>query len=149
MWSALIEAAQKCAPNETGGFLIGLRRDRFLEVTAHTSEGLGDRSTRTTFERIGSHHQREAEDAWKGSGGLESLVGDWHSHPVGAGEPSLLDELAWHQLRSAMKRPGVAIIVTQEGPRVFLLELTPSIASVPCVLREEEGADLIFEPKLP
>jgi integrative and conjugative element protein (TIGR02256 family) len=145
--TALSDAASKCAPNETGGFLIGLRRDTSIEVTGNTSEGLGDRATRSTFERAGRHHQREAERAWKESGGFQTLVGDWHSHPVGAGEPSLMDELAWGDLLKAMKRPGVAIIVSNSGPNVYLLPSTSGVASIACELSVAEADDLIFRPK--
>ncbi|RYY17786.1 MAG: hypothetical protein EON55_01285 [Alphaproteobacteria bacterium] len=97
-------------PNETGGFLIGTRRGPHIEVTELTTQGRGDRSTSTTFERLCPSHRERIHSAWRSSGATETMVGDWHSHPVGSSRPSGTDRSAWRSLVRSNGLPMIGVI---------------------------------------
>ena len=105
---------------ETGGFLIGLRRGHDIELSNLTLESRGDIATPTTFTRKSASHRQFIIRSWNQSGGLESLVGDWHTHPRGSGTPSQADMGAWQQLSSSKVDPAVGIILAQKRFRVFV-----------------------------
>jgi len=102
-------------PMETGGFLLGLRRGRHLEVTEHTTEQKGDISTHFSFTRSSDLHAERTRSAWRQSEGYVGLVGDWHSHPVGDGAFSTTDTRAWTALCKATSHWVVGIIVGDQG----------------------------------
>lgn len=97
-------------PNETGGFLIGTRRGPHIEVTDLTTQGRGDRSTPTTFSRLCPSHRERIHSAWRSSGAMETMVGDWHSHPVGSSRPSGTDRSAWCSLVRSNGLPMIGVI---------------------------------------
>lgn len=101
-------------PLETGGFLIGRRRGAHLEVTQATYQGVNDVATRTSFDRADRAHTASAVSAWRADAGLSDVVGDWHSHPSGAGAPSDTDLRAWWTLAQAKRRPIVGLILGDE-----------------------------------
>ena len=108
-------------PKETGGFLLGFRRDLHIEITGLTEQGPGDVATGDTFERRCPSHRERIHAAWRASGQFESLVGDWHSHPVGDGEPSGLDRSAWRTLVRTSRQQMIGLIAAEvQKPRLFL-----------------------------
>lgn len=140
---------QRHLPDETGGFLIGLRRGKHIEVTDATYQGPTDRATRYSFERLDPGHERKAAAAWEGRDGLASIIGDWHSHPVGYAEPSGTDRHAWRVLAASVKAPVIGIIMADRGPPgVFLTGWTrPLLHLRQCVLIEETADELVFAPR--
>ncbi len=114
-------ARQVRLPKETGGFLIGLRRGPHIEITDLTHQGTGDYASHTSFERRDPRHRKKILASWRASGSTESLVGDWHSHPCGAPEPSATDRKAWKTLAQAVGRPVIGVIeAASSTPGVFL-----------------------------
>lgn len=112
----------KQLPRETGGFLIGLRRGPHIEVTDLTRQGPLDVATARSFTRSDPKHAREISSAWKASGALASIVGDWHSHPYGSAAPSPTDRKAWRTLARAVHRPVIGVIEAGEGmPGIYLV----------------------------
>lgn len=97
-------------PRETGGFLIGLRRGDHIEVTDLTRQADGDIATSFSFERASASHRHAILAAWRRSGELESLVGDWHSHPDGARHASATDHRSWSKLVKVTGQPVVGLI---------------------------------------
>lgn len=93
---ALVEQmlALPARPYEIGGWLLGYwTADRSsVAVTAGTPPGR--RGTPFGITIDGRHHRRRFDEAWQGSGGLVTFVGDWHSHPGGPSVPSRRDERA-------------------------------------------------------
>lgn len=141
----LIDERAQRMPLETGGFLLGLRRGDDMEVTDVTSQGMGDRATRYSFERRGAHHQRSATQAWNDGGGLVGLIGDWHSHPSGGGEASETDYHAWGKLLKSIRKPGVGVIASPAGLSIYRLEqLRRRVFATEMVLIEESDTDLVF-----
>lgn len=76
LFDALVEQRTLRQPRETGGFLLGVRRGPHLEITHHTAQGWSDIATRSSFERRGAHHQRDAEAIWRRTVGEVGLIGD-------------------------------------------------------------------------
>ena len=109
----------KHLPRETGGFLLGLRRGESIEVSEFTPQSTQDQADASSFERIDPDHQRRATKAWVRANGLVGLIGDWHTHPFGAGTPSSADKAAWCTLIDAMDAPGIGIIVVDNELCVF------------------------------
>ena len=108
-------------PNETGGFLIGIRRGPHIEVTGLTEQGSEDVARRTSFERRCRSHRDRIHAAWRTSDHFESLVGDWHSHPHGPGKASWTDGIAWRTLARAARQPIIGVVAADEVvPRLFL-----------------------------
>jgi len=97
-------------PRETGGFLIGERRGPHIQITGLTHQGQGDIATRTSFERGCSSHREAIHRAWRLSDGMQSLVGDWHSHPCGSADASSTDKSAWRTLARTSRRPIIGLI---------------------------------------
>lgn len=100
----------RCLPRETGGFLIGMRRGDHIEVTSLTRQAEGDIATSYSFERVSAAHRNAIVSAWTRSGELESLIGDWHSHPDGACHASPTDFRSWSKLRNAVRSPVIGLI---------------------------------------
>jgi integrative and conjugative element protein (TIGR02256 family) len=101
-------------PRETGGFLIGERRGPHIQVTGLTHQGRGDIATRTSFEHRDAIHR-----AWRRSDGMQSLVGDWHSHPCGSADASSTDKSAWRTLARTSNRPIVGLIDAGGLPKIY------------------------------
>jgi integrative and conjugative element protein (TIGR02256 family) len=97
-------------PLETGGFLIGERRGPHIRVTGLTNQGRGDIATRTSFERRCPSHREAIHRAWRLSYGMQSLVGDWHSHPYGSADASSTDMSAWRTLARTLRLPIIGLI---------------------------------------
>lgn len=132
-------------PLETGGFLLGARRGRHLEITEATFQGLGDIAKRTSFERLSGQHQRDASRAWSEGNGLVGLIGDWHSHPTGDAKPSETDRWAWAALTKSIRSTGIGLIAATGGISLFGIaqsrwRLTVSRA----VLIESDQNDLVY-----
>lgn len=106
-------------PRETGGFLIGERRGPHIDVTSLTQQGRGDIATRNSFERSCGSHRDAIHRAWQRSGGTQSLVGDWHSHPRGTADASSLDIAAWRTLARLSKQPVIGLIDAGALPRIY------------------------------
>ena len=97
-------------PRETGGFLIGLRRGDHIEVTSLTRQADDDIATSSSFERASASHRKAILAAWTRSAELETLVGDWHSHPDGARHASATDHRSWSKLVKVTGQPVVGLI---------------------------------------
>ena len=107
----------KRLPDETGGFLIGVRRGAHIEVIAVTEQGPGDLATSTSFERSCPSRRERIRGAWRASDHYESLVGYWHSHPIGSGDASTTDRSAWRTLARTSRQPVVGLIAVGAGRR--------------------------------
>lgn len=120
--ATIVDQRFRYLPLETGGFLIGYRRGVHLEVIDITLQEREDVATPMSFSREGGGHANKVERAWKGSARLQSVVGDWHSHPRGRAEPSSTDLKAWKQLARACTEPIVGIIAAHGEVRAFWVE---------------------------
>jgi integrative and conjugative element protein (TIGR02256 family) len=76
---------------ESGGILLGFRRDPHLEVLDSTSPGAKDLRRPYQFVRRCESHQTRATDDWKTSGKTIDYLGEWHTHPEASPMPSGID----------------------------------------------------------
>lgn len=106
-------------PCETGGFLIGERRGPHIQVTGLTQQGSGDIATSTSFERNCPSHRDTIHRAWRCSDGMQSLVGDWHSHPLGSATASSTDVSAWRTLARTARKPIIGLIDAGGLPNIY------------------------------
>ena len=95
--------------NEAAGILIGeYRGNEHIRVVDATKPCRFDKSTRFSFERQSSHHQRSVLSAWCLSEGMQTWVGEWHTHPEDHPKPSLVDINQWR--KSLPNRPMILLI---------------------------------------
>ena len=107
---------------EAGGVLIGEQRDRGLTVTLSTPPQRTDRRSRYRFNRREAGHQQLVEIAWRQSGGQQSYIGEWHSHPEPVPTPSFPDRMGWAARSVCVRKALAVIIVGQEELYVGLQE---------------------------
>lgn len=118
----LDEASMSCAGQpESGGILLGCYRGDDMEVTGRTLPGAYDGRHAFAFVRVDTVHQAAASRAWSGSGGTHTWVGEWHTHPSGAVEPSPMDLRSWARLA---RGTGLPMVFAVAAPREWGLFLT-------------------------
>jgi integrative and conjugative element protein (TIGR02256 family) len=95
------------ASREAGGILIGSYRGDHIQVTDCTSPLAADRRSRFRFHRRDHGHQAAAFRAWTASGGTDTFVGEWHTHPELIPTPSQLDLRTWTAITSRSIHPFI------------------------------------------
>jgi integrative and conjugative element protein (TIGR02256 family) len=96
---------------EAGGIFIGSYRGPHIEITACTTPLPRDVRRPTMFDRKDPGHHAAALAAWKASGGTDTYVGEWHTHPVDDPTPSARDLRTWRLILARGTDPVVFIIV--------------------------------------
>lgn len=100
---------------EAGGILIGSYRGPHVDVGDCTTPLPGDVRNPHLFDRRDAGHQSAAYAAWKRSGGTDTFVGEWHTHPVNRPVPSSLDLRTWRALMKRTSRSLVFLIAGYES----------------------------------
>jgi integrative and conjugative element protein (TIGR02256 family) len=95
---------------ESGGILLGYRRELHLHVTEATVPLGTDIRSRTRFFRSADPHRQAAHARWRESGGTMDYVGEWHTHPEINPSPSTIDRVAWERICNSRKAPMLFII---------------------------------------
>jgi integrative and conjugative element protein (TIGR02256 family) len=85
------EEGWKKFPNETGGILLGYRKDRSAVVTQLVGPGPLAKHEQFGFTPDYGFHMSEVDRIFVESEGTEIYLGDWHTHPKGSTELSDLD----------------------------------------------------------
>ena len=96
---------------EAGGILIGSYRGPHVHIRTCTVPLVADVRCPTLFDRKDAGHQCAALRAWRRSGGTETFVGEWHTHPEPHPEPSPLDRETWAAVLRKSAQPLVFLIV--------------------------------------
>ena len=104
---------------ERGGILIGSYRGPHMEITDFTKPGRKDIREAYRFTKQDPRHQRAATRAWVTSGGKDTYVGEWHTHPRGGPEPSTIDTASWRDLAAITKRMMIFVIIAPDGWVLF------------------------------
>jgi integrative and conjugative element protein (TIGR02256 family) len=109
-------SALPARPWEVGGWLIGYwSTDRDAVVVTHHTPG---RSRGTAFGVTisGRGHRKRFDAIFDRTEGRATFLGDWHTHPGGAAEPSCQDLAAMRQLADdgnyGTPCPLIAIVAT-------------------------------------
>lgn len=95
---------------EAGGILLGSYRGDHIEVSGFTTPYPKDRRLFALFDRIDPLHQSTALTAWQQSGGTDTYIGEWHTHPEASPSPSWLDTRTWRKLIKRSNAPMVFAI---------------------------------------
>lgn len=113
------EQAKCRAQMESGGILIGCYRGPHIEVTGFTKPATKDLRQAYRFIKQDPKHQRVATRAWLQSGGKDTYVGEWHSHPIGRPQASAIDLSTWRDLMAVTRRVMIFVIVSPAGWALF------------------------------
>jgi integrative and conjugative element protein (TIGR02256 family) len=95
---------------EAGGIFIGSYRGAHVHITDCTSPMPKDARRRALFDRKDPGHQAAAMSAWRSSGGTDSYVGEWHTHPEPHPAYSGTDRRTWAGVMRRTKHPVVFAI---------------------------------------
>lgn len=90
---AMVALADKHAPRETGGMLLGYNADNG-DTVATTIIGPGPRAKHRRFGFVPDpdYQQSLLEAHFYATNGRETYLGDWHTHPGGSPSPSYIDK---------------------------------------------------------
>ena len=86
------ELADLSCPNETGGMLLGYIAQPDIVVTKIIGPGPAAKHARFAFEPDSNYQQLELEQHFYATGGRETYLGDWHTHPYGSSQLSRRDK---------------------------------------------------------
>ncbi|WP_211960895.1 Mov34/MPN/PAD-1 family protein [Cupriavidus plantarum] len=96
---------------ESGGILMGYRRQHHLHIVAISSPQPGDKQQRFRFHRQAESHQRIALRHWRAQKQTMDYLGEWHTHPEARPSPSSIDMGEWRRLCASKAVPMVFLIV--------------------------------------
>lgn len=124
---------------ERGGILIGNYRGPHFEVTAFSEAGVGDLSEQFRFIKQDPKHQDMASRAWRASGGKDTYIGEWHTHPFGEPEPSTIDKNTWREVTKRAGMPMVFAIVSPLGWQLYKTRHRFAWTSIGRLMEAEKG----------
>lgn len=122
IWQKMVRSCEGSYPNECGGILIGeysddLRKAEVKEIMISK----GNSGKRMSFLREAKDANSFLKKLWRMASGTKYFIGEWHSHPAGAGYPSSTDDDSMHQVakteKCACKRP--VLIILNGGPKIW------------------------------
>ena len=96
---AIIAEANSKYPLETGGVLIGYRKDNEVIITDMTGPGPDAKHEPLYFDVDTKWTTAKADEIFDSTDGRLRFLGDWHSHPGGYCHPSVLDVKALEKVR--------------------------------------------------
>lgn len=148
---AMRRMAAKSAPRETGGTLVGhySEDDREALVTAALEARIGARRRRTRFYRPSDDVDDQLGRVYRASEGQIHYLGEWHTHPGAAPDPSPIDLETLQGLarsRSVSTDTPFMIIVGGDVRASSLYSCTLAEASGRCLEGHYPG--LFMEPGL-
>ena len=109
-------------PNECGGILIGEYSDDLSQAEVKKiMVSKNNSGNRMSFLREAKDANNFLKKLWRIASGTKYFIGEWHSHPAGAGYPSSTDDDAMYQVAKtsscSCKRP--VLIILNGGPNVW------------------------------
>jgi integrative and conjugative element protein (TIGR02256 family) len=117
--SSLAEEAEKHAPNETGGVLMGYWADP-SSLVIRVCLGPGPAAIHEKYRFVPDHeyHVTEVENIFRQSNGSCTYLGDWHSHPEGAPLLSQKDRrtLKFIATDAKARAPAPIMLLVAGGP---------------------------------
>ncbi len=81
--------------NESGGILLGYRREPHIEIVSFTTPSDEDIQSPIAFIRKEKSHQIDSDNKWLKSNKQIDYVGEWHTHPQTTAIPSIIDKTNW------------------------------------------------------
>ena len=77
----IVNQSRHCAPNETGGVLMGYTTSKGVVITDVIGAGPNAKHTRSSYAPDLEFDYREISAIYEESGRMHAYVGDWHMHP--------------------------------------------------------------------
>lgn len=120
LYTEMEEEANRCAPNETGGILLGYRTDDHQAIVATHLVGPGPLAIHERERFVPDYDYQEAWIAklYSESGRQLRYLGDWHTHPGGGNSMSGTDRKTLKRIaccRQARSSQPIMAILTK-GP---------------------------------
>lgn len=106
--------------HEIGGIFIGSIRGEHIEIVTYTTPGQKDRSSMYKFVRQDTSHNKFAHVQWLKFKRKRTYLGEWHSHPSGDPNPSVVDFKTWIDVANQQKRNTVFVIISPTGWSPYL-----------------------------
>lgn len=100
---------------ESGGILLGYRREEHLHVIAATVPQATDCRRRFWFHRSARTHQEIATQKWVLSDETVDYLGEWHTHPESDPNPSALDFSEWAKISHLKLSTMIFLIMGWSG----------------------------------
>lgn len=121
------ERLGSAAPAETGGSMAGVihPKRRVIYVTRMIDAPPDSKATPDSFTRGTEGLPETVDTVRKASGGLLGYVGDWHTHPRGAGRVSQKDVETMLDMKRKLDMadlPTFILIVTPKGVNAYVYE---------------------------
>ncbi len=116
----VLAEAERHAPNETGGILLGYQDAHAKVIRVSDLVGAGPRARREShrFEPDGAWQRERIAELYASSRRTLAYLGDWHSHPLD-GDPSRLDRATARHIAQApaarCPHPIMLIAACSEG----------------------------------
>jgi integrative and conjugative element protein (TIGR02256 family) len=119
-FDSMLAEADRCAPYETGGVLMGYRSSdpEALVIVEIVGPGPDAKHGLTSFAPDHAFQQVEIDRIYIRSDRRITYLGDWHTHPKGVAELSLTDRLTQVRIgrhREARASRAVMAILAGEG----------------------------------
>lgn len=118
--TALVAEADKSAPLETGGILLGFWAEENSEPVVLEMLGPGPNAIHERYRFVPDHeHQTaEIERLYHDSGRRLHYLGDWHTHPGGSATLSKSDRATLRQIAAepAARAPMPTMLILAPGP---------------------------------
>ena len=100
----VIDEVERMFPLETGGILMGnIVADDVVNITAIVGPGPTARHSRTSFVPDYQYQIEEVAKLYHSSEGINTYLGDWHSHPDGNRFLSHQDRMALQSIACSNK----------------------------------------------
>ena len=119
-WTEMSLAADRAAPNETGGILLGFWSKAFSEASVTEVVGAGPGAIHERYRFVPDHAYQEREVAvrYAASPSELSYLGDWHTHPGAPAYLSATDRLACRSIAEykPARAPRPIMLILGCGP---------------------------------
>ena len=114
----MVDLAEVSFPDETGGMLLGYANHDDVVVRGIIGPGPRARHRRTRFTPDAEYQQQLLEAHFHRTGGVETYLGDWHSHPRGAAGLSGKDKKTLTRIATTASSgtPAPVMAVIAGGP---------------------------------
>lgn len=138
---------QSCrAQPERGGILIGRQRGPHLEITDYTEPGAMDASALYSFTKSDPKHGLAAKAAGRQSGGTDTYLGEWHTHPQGNPVPSDIDRGTWKTVSKQQGAMMAFVIVSPTAWGVYAIDGQDFVLWRRVESAEINGQGCVFAP---
>lgn len=103
--------SENAFPNECGGLLLGYINQNDIVIRSVSVSGPKSKATETRFIPDQEFDEMTIKNYFFQSNGLETFLGDWHSHPTGDAGLSYLDRLTLSRTARANEFWPVSIML--------------------------------------